>query len=767
MKVWSDHALPPEVRQSLVGSLFANRATLLTGVLVHVFVYLVVFHKTADPFFIALCFAILAIFLYRAQVFLRFGRADKPASTAADAWRWERRYLVGATLTAATLGIGCGYAVYGYADSFVELACISVTLASMVSIVGRNYGSERAVDLQCLACCLPIIVGALGSGDLYMILLSLLLLPFILTTRLMAAAARDFLAENVIASRQMKKMVDSFDTALNNMTHGLIMLDPDSRIQVINRKACHLLRLGDRNRLQGCALEVALEFGARDAAGPEPLSHVLLDQIRSLGGGAQDRVQMHISDELILEFSANRRPEGGVVLIFEDVTARITAERRVLDMVRYDSLTGLPLRDHFIELVGDRMGDPDGEAAAGLMLLDVDGFRHVNDLKGHLTGDELLIAIARRLKSVLPSAPVARLVGDQFVVFLLDPGGADGLTARMEDLRVALGQDYDLPGSMVRVKFSAGGLVGAEDDDRLLQQEWRRRLDLALFESKARGGNSLTMFTCDIDARYVERQRLEDDLRQAVAEGALTIVYQPVYTADGTRIDRCEALARWHHPVKGHIAPNIFIPIAEEIGIISDVTRVVMEQACRDCMTWPEPVSVSVNLSSQDLRDERIVEVIRNALASSGLSASRLHVEITETSLMEEIATARAVLDRLQEDGLTIAIDDFGTGFSSLSYLDRLPAQVVKIDRSFVLDIANQPRRLQLLQGIVQLTRRLGLEIVVEGIETEDQLALVNKHKCADFVQGFVYSTPIQGDRIADLVEQARRKYGVRGIHVA
>ena len=767
MSRWSRMALPPEVRTSLVRSLFENRGTLLTGVVCHVFSYLIIFHKTADPFFFATACAFLAVFTIRVAGFARFSKVDTARWSVQEAWAWERHYSIGSLLTAGLLGLGGGYASLYYQNSFVQLACIAVTLGSMVSIVGRNYASQMAVDLQNLASCLPIIAGAVITQDIYNILLSLLFVPFGLSTRAMATNVREYLCENVLASRQMQKVVESFDTALNNMTHGLIMLNTENRIQVINRRACQLLYLGDRNRLRGCELEVALRYGLRRLAGDAGLPQMIQTQLRKLVACEITRDQIAFSDDLILEFSVSKRPEGGVVLIFQDVTARVTAERRILDMVRYDALTRLPLREYFVELVATALHDLPFDCGVGLMLLDIDGFRHVNDLRGHRVGDSLLIAVAERLTDVARPYPVGRLAGDQFVVMVVEPEGQQRLLERMETMRAELGGDYVIQGRTLNLTFSGGGLTGVDESDPVQTQEWRRRLELALFEAKENGGDALTVFTPQIDGRYFERQQLQEDLRIALAEGSLDVLYQPVYTADGTRIDRCEALARWHHVTKGHVSPAVFIPIAEELDMIGDVTRLVLARACRDCLTWSDQVSVSVNLSGQDLHDMEIVSTVRQVLEQSGLPASRLHLEITETSVMKEIATAREVIDRLRSIGISIAIDDFGTGFSSLSYLDKLAADVVKIDRSFVIDVVSQPRRFKLLQGIVNLSRQLGLEIVVEGVETEEQLALINAHHCADFVQGFLFSRPVQSAAIPGLIEQASRRAAAEMVSIA
>jgi EAL domain-containing protein (putative c-di-GMP-specific phosphodiesterase class I) len=235
-----------------------------------------------------------------------------------------------------------------------------------------------------------------------------------------------------------------------------------------------------------------------------------------------------------------------------------------------------------------------------------------------------------------------------------------------------------------------------------------------------------------------------------------------MFRADGLRIECAEALARWVHPEKGSIPPDVFIRLAEEMGIISQITRFVLFKACEECMSWPDHISVSVNLSARDLRDADILSVVSDALAHSGLEASRLHLEITESSLIDEPAVVRAILAELRSRDITIAIDDFGTGFSSLSYLDTLPLDIVKIDRSFVRNIVEDTRRLKLLRGTVHLARELGLKIVVEGVETPEQLALLNKHRSTDLIQGYVFSPPVPSKEIGILSQALNRRTAPR-----
>ena len=759
MKPQDPNGVPTDVYLSFVSSLFGNRQTLFTGMIVQIMTYAAVFSKSGSHFYLYLTAIFCLVCAYRIYWFHRFDVADKAAMSRDDIAQWERRYLYGGVSTTTLLGLGSGFAVLVLQDTFAEIACVAVTLASMVSVVGRNFGSPKAVNLQTISASLPISLGFLFLFDPYMVLLSLTLIPFVLTTRSMANGVREFLYKNVIAAREISLINDRFDTALNNMTHGLFMLDSKNRILVVNRKACELLHLTNQEQLKDCELDVVLRYGVRNAFIDGSLPGLIQRQLAQLVDGSLSRTLIQFNDNLFLEFSASRRGDGVVILIFEDVTARIGAERKILHMVRYDSLTGLPNREHFIDRVKDSLQSRAKAGAVGFMVVDIDDFKHVNDMKGHIVGDHLLVEIAARIQQrAAGQALVARLMGDQFVLFFPNEDQQPDLGKRMCVLHGAIGGDYTIDDTTFRISASAGYVVIESQDFR--PEEWQIKVDLALFEVKSRAKGTCSAFEAEMDARYLERQKLKDDLREAVEQGHLHAVYQPMFVPDGSFIDCCEALSRWNHPDKGMVPPDVFIQIAEEMGIVSGITRHILNQACRDCMTWPETISVSVNLSVQDLRDVNIVTVVAEALKNSGLAASRLHLEVTESCLINEVTTVSAILGELRRMGITIAIDDFGTGFSSLSYLDTLPVDVVKIDRSFVRAITEDERRLKLLRGTVNLSRELGLEIVVEGVETREQLLLINKYHCADFVQGYVFSKPVTNEGLLALTASldAKRK---------
>ncbi|MFN7102265.1 MAG: putative bifunctional diguanylate cyclase/phosphodiesterase [Pseudorhizobium sp.] len=737
MKAREASTLPTDVYLSFVSSLFGNRGTLFTGMVVHILSCFLVYGYAGAVFYLYLAAVFAAVFAYRLYWFRRFDGVDKSALSFRDIAAWELSYVYGAATTALLLGIASGYAVMVLRDTFAAFMCIAVTMASMVSIVGRNYGSQLAVSLQTLGCCVPIIVACLFTRQVHLILMSLLLIPYGLTTLSMANGVRAFLYKNVLASRDLARIVDRFDTALKTISHGLIMVDDEGTIQVVNRRAPDLLRLSGEP-LAGKALLPLLQQSLGQSF------ETIKATLQTLGDSGRAQTVVQLPDASYLDFTVSRRSDGGLVLVFEDVTARITADERIRHMACYDALTNLPNARYFAELCQEHLVG--AEQQAGLLLLDVEGFRHVNDVRGHRVGDELLQAVAERLVARMAGdSVVGRMIGDRFAVLVR--GDVQSVPYdRIREFHAAVQGSYSIGSHRILVSVSGGYLIHPAPEFDM--ERWQIKADLALNDAKLAGNGRLSSFVPEMDAVYFEGQKLRADLRQALHDKTLTVVYQPMFRPDGLVIENCEALARWDHPEKGQIAPNIFVALAEDMGLVSEITRFVIDEACRECVGWPSEVAVSVNLSVNDLRSSEVVGWVSDALARYGLPAQRLHVEVTEGFFMDEPAAVCAILEQLREMGLTISIDDFGTGFSSLSYLDSLPLDVVKIDRAFVRDIGSQPKRLKLLRGIVQLTRELGLKIVVEGVETAQQLALINKHKLADIIQGYVFSPPVSKEVI-------------------
>jgi diguanylate cyclase (GGDEF)-like protein/PAS domain S-box-containing protein len=447
-----------------------------------------------------------------------------------------------------------------------------------------------------------------------------------------------------------------------------------------------------------------------------------------------------------------RRSHAGAVLGYQGIIHDITARKRVEEQLAYgalhDALTGLPNRALFVDRLGHAIGRVGraGDGGFAVLFLDLDRFKVINDSLGHTVGDELLAAIARRLEAaVRPGDTVARFGGDEFTV-LVDPvaGAVDAGHVAARLLR-ELSAPFALERHEVFTSASVGialSATGSGDPEEVL-----RNADAALSRAKALGKARYEVFDRAMHAHALGRLQMEMDLRRAMERGEFRVFYQPVVELASGRITGFEALLRWMHPERGMVAPADFIPIAEETGLILPLGRWVLEQVCRDAAGWEPregraPVSVGVNLSVKQFTQPDLVDQVERALEGAGMDASRLKLEITESVILEDAEPAKSTLARLRTLGVELYMDDFGTGYSSLGYLHRFPLDALKIDRSFVMRMVEEPRNAKLVQAIVALAGNLGVRVVAEGIDSPSQLALLRELGC-DFGQGFLFSPPV------------------------
>jgi diguanylate cyclase (GGDEF)-like protein len=435
-------------------------------------------------------------------------------------------------------------------------------------------------------------------------------------------------------------------------------------------------------------------------------------------------------------------------------------------MALHDALTGLPNRTLFRDRLDQAIAHA-RRVRTGFAVLacDLDRFKAVNDSLGHPAGDALLRIVAERMRAVLrPYDTIARLGGDEFAIVLtyLDDAREAGCLA--ERLIAAVSEPIDLDGQSVEVGVSIGLTVAAEPDCD--PDELFKRADIALYEAKAAGRNTHREFEPDAGARIATRGLLALDMKEAIRRDAFHLAYQPVVDAATGAVVSFEALMRWRHPVQGEIAPGAFIPLAEETGLIVPLGAWALQEACREAAGWPAPIRVAVNVSAVQLRRPGLEAAVLAALSASGLPAERLKLEVTESVLMQDAEAVLACLHRLRGRGVRIALDDFGTGYSSLSYLRRFPFDQIKIDRSFIRDIAD-PDAAAIVRAVVGIGERLGMGIVAEGVETQEQLDLVRREGCTQ-VQGFLFSRPLPPpEASAYIAARADRSGASRGPRVA
>ncbi|MBO6718723.1 MAG: EAL domain-containing protein [Rhizobiaceae bacterium] len=739
--------LPLDIYIPFVRTLFRDGVTLAVGITAQSFLAVIVFIKTGHPIYLAIAAAILGIGAMRLASVRRVNAAPPP-ETREDARRLENIYIAWGTAHAIGLGAFCFAGIYAAHDQFAEIASVCVTLATATSIAGRNYGSPRMVMVLIFFLTMPISAGFLMRGDVFHVLLGFLSIPFFFAIRRFAGNVRDVLFAAVFEEKKANKLAQRFDRALNTMSHGLVMLGPDGKVVVANAEATLLLRKDDPRQLLGRSLRAVLMRGVAGGLISLKDSRYAESQLtRALKESRNRKLQLRLTDGRYFEFSARPGNDELGVITFEEVTARVEAEARIRHMARYDSLTNLPNRAYFHELVAELVAGGDMERSCALAVFDLDDFKSINDTLGHPVGDGLISAVAEKLSAIASDdVTVSRFGGDEFMIFVNSIGGEEELALLLDRIFADLSGYVDVAGHALRVQMSAGAVistVGATDVDDMIV-----KADLALYKVKESGKNGWRLFEAKMNAAFRNRQMMKSDLRGAVEARDLRVVYQPIVSMETMRIASCEALCRWDHPELGPVSPAVFIPLAEEMGIISDISTIVLEQATSECMKWPEEIGVSVNLSAKDFHSREVVDKVRAALAKSGLAAHRLEIEVTETALLDDKSSTGNFLAELKSLGVRIALDDFGTGYSSLSYLHTLPLDKVKIDRSFLLDITHNSRSLELLKGVVGLSRGIGLQVTMEGVETFDQIRVLSANVRPDLVQGFLFGSALTASGI-------------------
>jgi diguanylate cyclase (GGDEF)-like protein/PAS domain S-box-containing protein len=446
---------------------------------------------------------------------------------------------------------------------------------------------------------------------------------------------------------------------------------------------------------------------------------------------------------------------GAIVSNSRDVTDRRALEQQLSHQAFHDSLTGLANRELFLDRVAHALDRADrGTTPVAVMFVDIDDFKMVNDSLGHHLGDGVLISVAERLKgSTRPGDTVARLGGDEFALLLESgemPESAEAVAARIAaELLVPVRVGHE----DVFVRASIGIALDrplAEGPDELL-----RDADLAMYLAKRNGKGRFEMFHPEMHEEAVRRLEIAAELRHAIADHQLELFYQPIVDIRGTTVVGAEALVRWHHPDRGLVAPSEFIPVAESTGLIVPLGQWVLAEACRQVERWrrngtiDEDFYVSINLSGRQLQDPSILDDVRQALRASGLPATAVVLEVTESIIMDNVDSALARLNSLKALGLRLAVDDFGTGYSSLSYLRDFPMDIIKIDKSFVDRIALDAEGEALVRGVIDLSGALGLTTIAEGVETRDQLQLLSDLGC-DSAQGHLFASPVPADEFGD-----------------
>jgi diguanylate cyclase (GGDEF)-like protein len=543
------------------------------------------------------------------------------------------------------------------------------------------------------------------------------------------------------------------DAALENMLQGLAMYDADHRLVVCNKSYAEMYGLAPEQVKAGTPLREIIEHRiAKGEFAGNSAAALIEDMAKRV---AEHRV-VHYTSELsggrYIAVSVQPTPDGGMVTTHHDITEQRRSEAKIAHMALHDTLTGLPNRVLLNERLEDALRRVKRGEIVAMHLLDLDHFKTVNDSLGHPAGDKLLRTVADRLRALVRETDtIARMGGDEFAIVqsaIAQPADATSLAHRAIE---AVSAPYQIEGHQVVIGTSVGIAVGPSDGAN--PEQLIRNADLALYRAKGDGRSTYRFFEPEMDAQMQVRRSLEDDLRKALSGSQFELHYQPVVNLAKNDVSGFEALIRWRHPEKGLVSPGTFIPLAEEIGFIVALGEWAIREACAAASKWPAGLRVAVNLSPVQFRSPGLVHVVVGALAASGLAPDRLELEITENTLLQDSEATLSTLYQLRGLGVRIAMDDFGTGYSSLSYLQSFPFDKIKIDRSFVKDIADGVGSLNIVRAVAAMANGLGMETTAEGVETPEQLETVKAEGCTE-MQGFVFSRPLPAEQVEGFLRQ-------------
>jgi diguanylate cyclase (GGDEF)-like protein len=574
-----------------------------------------------------------------------------------------------------------------------------------------------------------------GSGETADLLRALVAMQSSIATAmariegLMAAQAATHAGEIFVRNARMS-------AALDNMNQGLCLFDAQDQLLVSNRRFAELFGPPSQGR---AAREVLISAG--------------LGALVDASAGRVGALSCELADGRVIAVAQQAVAGGGWVATYEDISERRAAEARLAHMARHDLVTGLPNRLLFSEHAASLLARAHQDRALALLCIDIDRFRVINDTLGHATGDALLRAVGQRVAACVPGGRdlVFRLGGNEFAILQEgdQPHDARLLAQRVAD---AMAEPFAIVHSAIQVSVTLGVAL-ASDMEEPSPEAMLKCTGLAMERAKAEGGGC-RFFEADMDVHLRQRRALELDLRQALALDQMLLFYQP-QVVPGRGIKGFEALLRWQHPERGLVSPAVFIPVAEETGLIGALGDWVLRRACHTAAGWPGDIKVAVNLSPAQFRGRAIVRDVAAALAESRLAPNRLELEITEAVLLADDEQVLQTLHGLRALGVRIAMDDFGTGYSSLGYLSRFPFDKIKIDQSFVRAMTTRSDSLAIVRAVIGLGRSLGMKVNAEGVETREQMAILTAEGC-DELQGYLFSRPQPEACVEEMLREHR-----------
>ncbi len=634
---------------------------------------------------------------------------------------------------------GGSYETYGYFDNVARYVAVRQVLGYPLAI---NVAASKAVSLDVWGRrATMIIAGTLLTLICFILLLRALTTQFhrLSQSQVVLAERESRLSEK---SSELQRANMQIDAALNNMSQGLSMCDVAGRVVLFNERFRQIYGFPADVLKPGVPLADLLRHRQSVGDFPDDPERFVATLLADLARGQKVHSGAMLADGRVISVVSEPMSDGGWVATHEDVTERVRSEARIARMARHDALTDIANRVLFREKADEAVTryEQSGKGFS-IFIFDLDLFKSVNDSLGHPVGDALLKAVAQRLRETVgETGTVSRIGGDEFAILQHADGNQRGdAIALANRLLERIGAPYEIDGHRIIIGISIG--IAMAPQDGLDTERLLKNADLALYRAKADGRNTYRFFEPDMDAELRLRRALEIDLHNAITNDEFEAYYQPLVKIDTGEICAAEALIRWHHPVHGLVAPDHFISVAEERGLITALGRWMLNRACTDAAKWPSHIRVAVNLSPVQFRNGDLVETVTGALADSGLDPTRLELEITESVLLQKNVRNLYILHQIKNLGVSIVLDDFGTGYSSLSYLRLFPFDKIKIDQSFVREMPDRTDCAAIVCAITSLGRELAMVTTAEGVETEEQLALVRAAGCTQ-AQGFLFSRP-------------------------
>jgi diguanylate cyclase (GGDEF)-like protein len=554
---------------------------------------------------------------------------------------------------------------------------------------------------------------------------------------------------------------EQLQLTLENMSQGIMLVTKDLQIPIINGRCGELLDLPPEFIANPPRFDQLVDYQTQHGKLRQSATsngREFFENPAKTGASGQLAVcERLMPNGSVIEVRSGHLPDGSFVQTFTDITKRWEAEAHVARLAAEDPLTGLPNRrvfrstlDQMSRLAHPSIRDAQGKSEFAVLFLDLDRFKVINDTLGHRIGDLLLQEVAKRLKLALRATDIlARLGGDEFAIVVPCFVTRSTIEVLANGLIVAVAQPYEIDGYRIRSNVSIGIAIGPQDGETV--DDLLMAADLALYSVKAGNRGTYKFYEKSMNRELNDRRQIEMDLREAIDRNELELHYQPILNLRRNVITGFEALARWRHPVKGMVPPALFIPVAEDSGLILPLGEWALREACRKASLWPNDLHIAVNLSPMQFQAPNLFSLIEGILAETGLAPHRLELEITERIFMENNDSTLSTLRRLKELGVRVSLDDFGTGYSSLSYLRSFPFDKIKIDRAFVSDLKDSSEHIVIVQAVVSIARALGMTTTAEGVETEEQQKFLTTLGC-DEVQGYLYSAPVPIENVPELI---------------